>query len=105
MTVLKERLKKTIKNNTIPVASVSVATVPIATVQPTVKMSSPIQQISNTGEVVVDIDNENNENNENNATFNVLQEYNHESSSQRNFNDFSRFEDSLLFKKKIYYIL
>lgn len=87
MALLKERLKRASKNNTMPVVAV-----PIATVQPTIKMLSPLQQIPNTDETIDDDFNIDNENNEYNATFNVSQGYNHEESSpQMNVNELSRF--------------
>lgn len=84
MALLKERLKRASKNNTLPVA----------TVQPTVKMvESPDEQIPDINNTVSDYYNTDNEDNEYNATFDVSQGHNFESRTQRYSNDLSGFEN------------
>lgn len=70
MGLLRERLKRASKNRTVPVA----------TVQPTIKIVvPPVQQVPTTEDIV----DEYNSDEEHNATFNVLNDSNHESSPQR----------------------
>lgn len=74
MGLLRERLKRASKNRTVPVA----------TVQPTIKIVvPPVQQVPTTQDIV----DEYNSDEEHNATFNVLNDSNHESSPQRYTND------------------
>lgn len=68
MGLLKERLKRVSKK----------PSVPAVTAQPTTKIAlSPVQQVSDTEEIV---DNDNCEDEQYNATYHVLQQSNHEQS-------------------------
>lgn len=77
MGLLKERLKRASKNQSVPVA----------TTKPTIKMSlPPVQQVLGTEEIV---DNDNSDNEQYNVTYHVLHESNHEQNLEIDSNNSS----------------